>query len=765
MSAHVSGVPQPVDEADAASTAEPASPDPELRSVISARPRSSNGQFIRVVRAETVPADPEALPQDRFLEREISWLQFNERVLQLAADESVPLLERARYLAIFANNLDEFFMVRVAGLKRRIATGLAVRSASGLEPREVFDEISSVAHTLMATHASVFRDEVRPALMKEGITIARWDELSPAEQEVLHGMFRDQIFPVLTPLAVDPAHPFPYISGLSLNLAVLLVNPKTEVEHFARVKVPRLLPRFVQIQSPEPTPAFPFRTRFVALEDIIAAHLELLFPGMQVSEHFTFRVTRNEDLEVEEDDVENLLAALEKELTRRRFGPPVRLEVADDMDDHVMDLLVRELGVEPGEVYRLPAPLDLKGLDLVADLERSELRFPPFVPRTHPDLAPVETSHASDILASIRVKDILLQHPYDSFSTSVQAFIEQAAADPKVLAIKQTLYRTSGDSPIVDALIDAAEAGKQVLAVVEIKARFDEQANISWARQLEHAGVHVVYGVVGLKTHAKLSLVVRQEAEGLRRYCHVGTGNYNPKTARLYEDLGVLTCDPQVGEDLTRLFNQLSGWAPRSRFKRLLVAPRSVRWGLIDHIDAEIENAREGLDGYVGFKLNSIVDDQLIDALYRASRAGVTVDLWVRGICALRPGVEGLSENIRVRSILGRFLEHSRVFVFGGAGDPIVFIGSADMMHRNLDRRVEALVRLVDPRHISDLKALMSFGMSDEVSSWHLSGDGRWTRHCTDVDGKGLLELQGTLIENNTKRRRKARRTVISGRH
>jgi polyphosphate kinase len=420
--------------------------------------------------------------------------------------------------------------------------------------------------------------------------------------------------------------------------------------------------------------------------------------------------------------------------------------------------------VDPGEVYRLPAPLDLLGLNVVADLARSELRFPAFVPRTHPDLAPVESSQASDILASIRVKDILLQHPYDSFSTSVQAFIEQAAADPKVLAIKQTLYRTSGDSPIVDALIDAAEAGKQVLAVVEIKARFDEQANISWARQLEHAGVHVVYGVVGLKTHAKLSLVVRQEAEGLRRYCHVGTGNYNPKTARLYEDLGLLTCNPQVGEDLTRLFNQLSGWAPRSRFKRLLVAPRSVRWGLIDHIDAEIENVREGLGGYVGFKLNSIVDDQTIDALYRASQAGVKVDLWVRGICALRPGVKGLSENIRVRSILGRFLEHSRLFVFGGGGEPIVFIGSADMMHRNLDRRVEALIRLDDPRHIAEMTSLMTLGMSDEMSSWHLSGDGRWTRHVKDADGKQLLELQSTLIQSNAKKRRKSRRTVTSAR-
>ena len=768
MSAHITGVPHVIEEAD---TATPGSPELELSSTISSRPRSSNGQFISVVPTEgpgtvlesVLESEPENLledlPNDRFLEREISWLQFNERVLQLAADPLVPLLERTRYLAIFASNLDEFFMVRVAGLKRRIATGLAMRSASGLEPREVLDQISLFAHELMATHAAVFEDQVRPSLVKEGITIVRWEDLVAEEQEGLRTMFRDQIFPVLTPLAVDPAHPFPYISGLSLNLAVLLINPKTRIEHFARVKVPPLLPRFVQIQSPDSTPTHPFRARFVPLEDIIAAHLEQLFPGMRVSEHFTFRVTRNEDLEVEEDDVENLLTALEKELTRRRFGPPVRLEIAEDMDDHVMDLLERELGVDAGEVYRLPAPLDLRGLDVVADLERSDLRFPAFVPKTHSDIAAVESSHASDIMASIRNKDILLHHPYDSFSTSVQAFLEQAAADPKVLAIKQALYRTSGDSPIVDALVDAAEAGKQVLAVVEIKARFDEQANISWARKLEHAGVHVVYGIVGLKTHAKLALVVRQEAEGLRRYCHIGTGNYNPKTARMYEDLGLLTCNPQVGEDLTRLFNQLSGWAPRSRFKRLLVAPRSVRWGLIDRIEAEIENVQAGLRGYVGFKVNSIVDDQLIDALYRASRAGVEVDLWVRGICALRPGVEGLSENIRVRSILGRFLEHSRIFVFGGRdGDPIVFIGSADMMHRNLDRRVEALVRLSDPGHIADMKALMSLGMSDEVSSWHLDVDGLWTRHSKDANGKELLELQSTLIENSARRRRKARR-------
>ena len=636
------------------------------------QPRASNGRFVRTS-GDTGATEEEELPADRFLDREISWLQFNERVLQLAADENVPLLERCRYLAIFASNLDEFFMVRVAGLKRRIATGIAVRSASGLEPREVLEHLSLVAHELLSLQARVYRDSVRPALEEDGITIVRWDELSDDERERLSGMFTDRLFPVLTPLAVDPAHPFPYISGLSLNLAVVLVNPRTGKEHFARVKVPPVLPRLLRIEPgvDESPLADMYDTRFVPLEDVISAHLDHLFPGMDVREHFTFRVTRNEDLEVEEDDAENLLTALERELTRRRFGPPVRLEVEEDMDDHVLDLLVRELGVASSEVYRLPAPLDLRALNVIADLERSDLHFEPFVARTNSDLAPTESAKARDIFASIRKQDILLQHPYDSFSTSVQAFIEQAAVDPRVLAIKQTLYRTSGDSPIIDALIDAAEAGKQVLAVVEIKARFDEQNNISWARKLEHSGVHVVYGIVGLKTHAKLCLVIRQEAEGLRRYCHVGTGNYNPKTARLYEDLGLLTVDDQVGQDLTRLFNQLSGIAPRSRFKRLLVAPRSVRSGLIDLIDDEIEHERrEPGSGYIAWKVNSIVDEQLIDALYRASQAGVRVHLWVRGICALRPGVEGFSENITVRSVLGRFLEHSRVFLFGGGGEP-----------------------------------------------------------------------------------------------
>ncbi|MDQ3383353.1 MAG: RNA degradosome polyphosphate kinase, partial [Actinomycetota bacterium] len=633
------------------------------------RPRAANGRFVSLEGPDGSRLDGDTLQQDRFLDREVSWLQFNERVLQLAVDPATPLLERARFLAIFASNLDEFFMVRVAGLKRRVATGIATRSASGLEPREVLEEISVGGHELMERHAALFADTVAPALVDEGITIAPWEELSSQEQDELGEMFRSTVYPVLTPLAVDPAHPFPYISGLSLNLAVILINPHTKREHFARVKVPPLLPRFIRISTGDDL----YSDRFVLLEQVIAAHLEHLFPGMEVHETFTFRVTRNEDLEVEEDDAENLLTALERELTRRRFGPPVRLEVVEDMDDHVLDLLTRELRVHPSEVYRLPSPLDLSSLHTLADLDRTELRYPNFVPKTHPDLAPVERSAPSDVLSAMRQRDILLHHPYDSFSTSVQAFIEQIATDPQVLAIKLTLYRTSGDSPIIDALIDAAATGKQVLAVVEIKARFDEENNISWARKLEHAGVHVVYGMVGLKTHAKLALAVREESGGLRRYCHVGTGNYNPKTARLYEDIGLLTCDEAVGEDMTRLFNQLSGMAPRAKFKRLLVAPRSVRSGLVDLIEGE---AKRGGEGLIRLKMNSIVDEQVIDALYRASRAGARVDIWVRGICSVRPGVPGLSETITVRSILGRFLEHSRIFAFGSGSSSAVYIGS-----------------------------------------------------------------------------------------
>ncbi len=689
------------------------------------------------------------LPQGRFLDRERSWLAFNERVLELAEDPATPLLERANFLAIFASNLDEFFMVRVAGLKRRIATGVATRSASGLQPREVLDLIWNRTRELMARHAACFQEDVGPALAEEGIGVVRWNDLTEKEQARLFTLFRQRIFPVLTPLAVDPAHPFPYISGLSLNLAVVVRNPVSGHNHFARVKVPPLLNRFL-----EASPG-----RYVPIEDVISApaHLKELFPGMEVRAHHMFRVTRNEDLEVEEDDAENLLQALEKELMRRRFGPPVRLEVEESIDRYVLDLLIRELKISEAEVYPLPGPLDLTGLFNVSSLDRPELKYQKFVAGTHRDLAEVESASAPDIFAALRERDVLLHHPYDSFSTSVQAFLEQAANDDDVLAIKQTLYRTSGDSPIVDALIEAAEAGKQVLVLVEIKARFDEQANIKWARKLEEAGCHVVYGLVGLKTHCKLSLVVRQEGDTLRRYSHVGTGNYHPKTARLYEDLGLLTADSQVGADLSDLFNRLSGYSRRETYRRLLVAPKSLRDGLISRINDEVKHHRAGRPAHVRIKVNSIVDEALIDSLYRASQAGVPVDIWVRGICAIRPGVEGLSENIRVRSILGRFLEHSRVFAFGNGGEPEVWIGSADMMHRNLDRRIEALVRVVDPAHRAALNRLLGTGMSDTTSSWHLGPDGDWTRHALDSEGQPLRNVQEMLIDARRRRRGSAK--------
>src|SRR3954468_16263670 len=528
-------------------------------------------------------AEPDLAP-GRFLDREVSWLHFNTRVLELAEDPNVPLLERVRFLAIFTTNLDEFFMVRVAGLKRRIAAGVAVPTASGLMPREVLERIWRTTSELMQRQARLFRDEIVPALAKENIELVRWADLTREEQKNCKKLFKDRVFPVLTPLAVDPAHPFPYISGLSLNIAVLVRNPQTGKEHFARVKVPPIFARFVPVGN----------QRFVPLEDVIGEHLKRLFPGMEVLGVHTFRVTRNEDLEVEEDDAENLLAALEKELLRRRFGPPVRLEVEETIDAHILDLLVSELGVNAGEVVRLPGPLDLTGLHDIADLDRAELKYPAFVPTTHTALAEVESASPVDVFKALQRRDVLLHHPYASFSTAVQRFIEQAADDPHVLAIKQTLYRTSGDSPIVEALIDAAESGKQVLALVEIKARFDEQNNISWARKLEKAGVHVVYGLVGLKTHCKLALVIREEKGVLKSYSHIGTGNYNPKTSRIYEDLGLFTDDDQVGKALTRLFNELSGYAIEKKFKRLLVAPLHLRKGLLKRIDAERANAEAG---------------------------------------------------------------------------------------------------------------------------------------------------------------------------
>ncbi|MBM7516600.1 RNA degradosome polyphosphate kinase [Nocardioides nitrophenolicus] len=673
---------------------------------------------------------------NRFVDRELSWLRFNERVLELAEDESLPLLERARFLAIFTSNLDEFFMVRVAGLKRRIATGLAVRAASGLMPLEVLEAIWRRTAELSQRHARVFHDEVVPALGAEGIDLVRWADLDRDEQKECKRLFKDRIFPVLTPLAVDPAHPFPYISGLSLNLAVVLRNPKSGKELFARVKVPSNFDRFVSLGN----------ARFVPLEDVIGAHLRRLFPGMEVLEAHTFRVTRNEDLEVEEDDAENLLAALEKELLRRKFGPPVRLEVEESIAPSVLELLVSELGISDNEVFRLPGPLDLRGLHSIADLPREDLKYPSFVPSTHTRLADFESAAPVDVFKALRRRDVLLHHPYDSFATSVQRFIEQAAADPHVLAIKQTLYRTSGDSPIIDALIDAAEAGKQVLVLVEIKARFDEQANIRWARKLEQAGCHVVYGLVGLKTHCKLAMVVRDEPEGIRRYTHIGTGNYNPKTSRMYEDLGLLTTNEVIGEDVAHLFNNLSGWSRKATYEDLLVAPDSVRAGLIDQIHREIDHAKAGRPAGIRFKANSVVDEETIDALYLASCEGVPVELLVRGICALRPGVAGLSENIKVRSILGRFLEHSRVFSFEGGGEPVTWIGSADLMHRNLDRRVEVLVRLPAASR-DDVRRLLDLAFAPTTQAWELGADGEWKRNA------GTVHLQETLIEQQRKRR------------
>ena len=707
-------------------------------------------------------AGEEPLPNDRFFDRELSWLKFNKRVLELAQDEDLPIIERASFAAIFANNLDEFFMVRVAGLKRRIDTGIAVTAASGLSPRQQLRAISEQAHRLQDEHAHYMIDHILPDLAKEQIVLLSWDKLTAAEQERLSRYYRQQVFPVLTPLAVDPAHPFPYISGGSINLAVLVENPASGKSHFARVKIPGNLNRLVPVDDMTDDDATNVRYGFITMENLIIAHLESLFPGMIIKEARSFRVTRNEDIDVEEDDAENLLNAMEKELLRRRFGPPIRLEISDETSPFLSQLLADQLRVSADEVYRLPAPLDATVLFELGGIDRPDLKYRSFVPTTNRQIAEVESSRAQDIFAAIRERDILLHHPYDSFSTSIQAFLAQAAADPKVLAIKQTLYRTSSNSPIIDALIDAAHAGKQVLALVEIKARFDEDANIAWARKLERAGVHVVYGIVGLKTHCKLSLVVRQEADGLRRYCHVGTGNYNPKTARIYTDLGLLTCDPVVGQDMTRLFNQLSGYAPKSSFHRLLVAPRTVRSGLIQRIRREEDAARAGKEAWIKIKVNSIVDEKTIDALYRASQAGVKIDIVERGICALKPGVPGLSENIRVRSILGRFLEHSRIYAFansdgpqigeGPAAGPEVWIGSADLMHRNLDRRVEALVRITAPEQIDELIKYVDLQMADSTTSWHMAADGTYVRHAKDEEGRPLVDSQEYLIKKHTRR-------------
>ena len=672
-----------------------------------------------------------------YLNRELSLLDFQERVLSLAEDTDMPLLERAKFLAIFSSNIDEFFQVRVAGLKDQVAAGLGSAGADGMTPAETLAAIRERLTGLVARQSRVYLDGVVPALAEADVRICDWDALEPGDAKHLEAVF-DDIFPVLTPLAVDPGHPFPYISNLSLNLAVIVRDPVTSERRFARVKVPPLLPRFVGL---------PDSRRFVPLEQVIAAHLHRLFAGMEIECHYPFRVTRNTDLTLQEEgeEADDLLAAVEMELRQRRFGQAVRLEVDSRMSDEARDLLERELEVEAGDVYVVDGPLGLSGLWALHELDRTDLKDEPWQPVTPPGLVTDADDHV-DVFALMRERDVLVHHPYDSFRTTVEAFIRQAARDPKVLAIKQTLYRTSGDSPIVKALIRAAEQGKQVSALVELKARFDEQANIAWARALEEAGVHVVYGLVGFKTHSKTALVVRQEDDGIRRYCHVGTGNYNPKTARMYEDLGLLSADPDLGADLTDLFNFLTGYSRQQQYRKLLLAPTQLRARMIELIDRE---ASGDAPGRIVMKMNSLVDKAVIDALYRASAAGTSIDLIVRSMCSLRPGVRGLSDNIRVRSIVGRYLEHSRIFAFGDGDRGAVryLIGSADMMQRNLDRRIEVVVPVEAPDLQDRLREILEVDLADDVLAWELNGDGCWSKVATIEGVASQSRLQELALE------------------
>ena len=678
-------------------------------------------------------------------DREMSWLSFNQRVLELAEDPTMPLLERVRFLSIFSSNLDEFYMVRVATLMSKLENGVTAANVAGFTPMELMKQVSLRTNELMERQSRVFHEEIEPLLKNEGIEFVHWDQLNDTERGYVTKLFQDRIFPVLTPLAVDPSHPFPYISGLSLNLAVIVKNPTSHEEFFARVKVPEILPRFIATAKTG-------STRFLPLEDLIAIHLQELFPGMVIQDHYTFRITRNQDIDLDEEESEDILTSIEQELARRRFGPPVRLEIENGVDEKLVEKLAEEIKINPENIIHIAAPLDLTSLNKIADLDFPDLKFDPFRSRSAKALSEVDQEDPDLFFAAIRQGEILLHHPYESFTSSVVQFLQNAAQDPQTLAIKQTLYRTSGDSPIVEALIEAAEAGKQVLAVIEIRARFDEQANVRWARKLEAAGVHVVYGLMGLKTHAKLSLVIRDEANGLRRYCHLGTGNYNPKTARAYEDLGILSADPELTEDLTKLFNQLSGFAPQSTYSRLLVAPSTLRSGIFERIDREIENHKAGKPAGIQLKLNSILDEGFVEKIYQASQAGVKIELLVRGICAVQPGIKGVSENITVKSVLGRFLEHSRIFHFVNAGDNEYWIGSADLMGRNLDRRVESLVRIDKKEHQHRLQEILDLGLSPDSSSWQLSGID-WKRVSKNNKGEALLDVHSAFIHTYSRER------------
>ena len=672
-------------------------------------------------------------------DRELSWLSFDQRVLELAEDTATPLLDRLRFLAIFSSNLDEFFMVRVATLMSKIENEITAPNIAGMSPLKLMHEISLRTKALVERQSTALHEEIIPKLKEEGIEFLQWGDLNETERDYVGRLFHDRIFPVLTPLAVDPSHPFPYISGLSLNLAVIVKNPTTHEEFFARVKVPEILPRFIATAKSG-------STRFITIEELIAINLQELFPGMVIEEHYSFRVTRNQDIEIDEEESEDILLTLEAELARRRFGPPVRLEIESGVETRLVNRLAQELGISEDNIIHAPKPLDLTAFHKIADLGMPALKYEKFRSRTAHALSEVDPEDTDLFFAAIRQGEILLHHPYESFTSSVVRFLQSAAQDPDVLAIKQTLYRTSGDSPIIEALIEAAEAGKQVLAVIEIRARFDEQANVRWARKLEAAGVHVVYGLMGLKTHAKLSLVIRDEAQGLRRYCHIGTGNYNPKTARMYEDLGILSSDVELTEDLTKLFNQLSGFAPQSTYSRLLVAPRTLRSGITERIDREIENSKAGKPSGIQFKLNSILDESFVAKLYEASQAGVKIELLIRGICAVQPGLKGISENITVKSVLGRFLEHSRIFHFINGGESEYWIGSADLMGRNLDRRVESLIRVDRKEHHQRLQAILDLGLSDKVSSWTLAGT-EWVRKSINEQGKPLNDVHATMIK------------------
>jgi polyphosphate kinase len=657
----------------------------------------------------------------RYLNRELSRLGFDERVLAMAEDPNVPLLERVKFLAIFSQNLDDFFQVRVAGLKEQVLAAVAVASPDGMSPLEQLKAIRTRVEGLVDRQVGLFSREIVPSLAAAGISLVRADEVTKRELSQLHSVFRQQIFPVLTPLAVDPGHPFPYISHLSLNLAVMVRDPQRHQQRFARVKVPPVLPRFIPLVEGR---------RYVPLEDVIAIHLQALFPGMEVVAHHPFRVTRDGDLDDVDSDAEDLLAAIQTELRRRRrHARVVRLEVDPGMSPEVLELLTRELELQPSDVYQSAGLLDLSSLHALSQLDRPDLKEDPWTPTTQPRLRGL-AAEVPDLFAVLRAGDVLAHHPYDSFATSVEAFIDHAASDPDVLAIKQTLYRTSGPgSPIVRALIRAAERGKQVAALVELKARGDEQANIGWARALEEANVHVVYGLLGLKTHAKVTLVVRREGKHIQHYLHVGTGNYNPSTAHAYEDVSLLSADADLGSDVTELFNLLTGYSRQHRYRKLLVAPTSLRAGITQLIE------REGKPkGRIVIKVNNLIDPEIIDALYTASQAGAQVDLIVRSMCSLRPGVPGLSERIRVRSIVGRFLEHSRIFAFGEGADAEYYLGSSDLMQRNLDRRVEAVVPVSDRKLRERLSGILETVLADDVLAWELCSDGSW-QHVPTVRG------------------------------